>query len=107
MLCEKVLGRPDLITDERFATNPDRVAHDDELTPVIEAVLAGLTPDEVVTRLDEAGITRVPGHAQRLRMVTSLQAAERRSCGAWLRRGGQMPVPCRHERGRGMAPDLG
>jgi len=56
VLCEKVLGRPDLITDPRFATNPDRVKHDDELRVIIEAALAGLTPDEVVTRLDAAGI---------------------------------------------------
>jgi crotonobetainyl-CoA:carnitine CoA-transferase CaiB-like acyl-CoA transferase len=54
VLCEKVLGRPDLAL--RFASNPDRVAHDDELTAIIEAALAGLTPDEVVARLDEAGI---------------------------------------------------
>ena len=39
VLCERVLGRPDLVADERFATNPDRVAHDDELTAIIEAVL--------------------------------------------------------------------
>ena len=56
VLCEKVLGRPDLIADERFATNPDRVAHDDELTAIIEAALGSLTPDEVVARLDAAGI---------------------------------------------------
>ena len=56
VLCEKVLGRPDLITDERFRTNPDRVAHDGELTPIIEAALGSMTPDEVTARLDEAGI---------------------------------------------------
>jgi itaconate CoA-transferase len=56
VLCEKVLGRPGLAADERFASNPDRVAHDDELTAIIEAALAGLTPDEVVARLDAAGI---------------------------------------------------
>jgi len=54
VLCEKVLGRPDLA--QRFATNPNRVAHDDELTAIIEAALGSLTPDEVVARLDEAGI---------------------------------------------------
>jgi crotonobetainyl-CoA:carnitine CoA-transferase CaiB-like acyl-CoA transferase len=32
------------------------VAHDAELTVFIEAALAGLTPDEVVARLDAAGI---------------------------------------------------
>ena len=56
VLCERVLGRPDLVTDERFATNPDRVAHDGELTAIIEAALGSMTPDEVVARLDEAGI---------------------------------------------------
>jgi itaconate CoA-transferase len=56
VLCEKVLARPDLITDPRFAANPDRVKHDDELRGIIEGVLAGLTPDEVVNRLDAAGI---------------------------------------------------
>jgi itaconate CoA-transferase len=56
VLCEEVLARSDLITDERFATNPDRVKHDDELTAIIEDVLASMTPDEVVARLDAAGI---------------------------------------------------
>jgi itaconate CoA-transferase len=56
VLCEQVLGRPDLVTDERFGTNPDRVAHDGELTLIIEAAFGSMTPDEVVARLDEAGI---------------------------------------------------
>ena len=56
VLCERVLGRPDLVADERFAGHPDRVRHDDELTAIIEAVLGSMTPDEVVALLDEAGI---------------------------------------------------
>ena len=56
VLCERVLGRPDLTADERFASNPDRVKHDDELTAIIEGVLASTAPDEVVARLDAAGI---------------------------------------------------
>jgi crotonobetainyl-CoA:carnitine CoA-transferase CaiB-like acyl-CoA transferase len=56
VLCQRVLGRPDLTADERFASNPDRVKHDDELTEIIEGVLATMTPDEVVARLDAAGI---------------------------------------------------
>ena len=31
VLCEQVLGRPELVADPRFATNPDRVIHDAEL----------------------------------------------------------------------------
>jgi crotonobetainyl-CoA:carnitine CoA-transferase CaiB-like acyl-CoA transferase len=56
VLCERVLGRPDLVADERFAANPDRVKHDKELTEIIEGVLASMTPDEVADRLDAAGI---------------------------------------------------
>jgi len=56
VLCEKVLGRPELAADARFATNPDRVAHDAELRAIIEDVFAALAPDEVAARLDAAGI---------------------------------------------------
>jgi itaconate CoA-transferase len=56
VLCEQVLHRPDLVVDPRFAHNPDRVAHDDELTPIIEAAFKRLTADEIVALLDEAGI---------------------------------------------------
>ena len=56
VLCRKILGRPELIGDERFATNPDRVAHDRELTVIIEEALAGIGPGQVIALLDEAGI---------------------------------------------------
>ena len=56
VLCEKVLSRPDSVADDRFATNPDRVAHDDELTPIIEAALAAIPAAELAAALDEAGI---------------------------------------------------
>lgn len=42
VLCDQLLGRPDLVADHRFATNHDRVAHDGELTPIIEAALQGV-----------------------------------------------------------------
>jgi itaconate CoA-transferase len=56
VLCERVLHRPELIDDERFRTNPDRLDHDDELTQIIENVLAGIPADQVAGLLDEAGI---------------------------------------------------
>ena len=37
-LCN-VIGRPEWATDERFATNPARVAHRSTLIPALEAVL--------------------------------------------------------------------
>lgn len=56
VLCDQVLHQPGLATDPRFATNPDRVANDAALTVIIEAALAGLTPDQAAARLDDAGI---------------------------------------------------
>ncbi len=56
VLCRDVLAEPGLIEDSRFATNTDRVVHDDELTLIIETALSGLTTAEVEARLDAAGI---------------------------------------------------
>ncbi len=56
VLCERVLHRPELVDDERFRTNPDRLAHDDELTQIIENALARIPADQVAGLLDEAGI---------------------------------------------------
>jgi crotonobetainyl-CoA:carnitine CoA-transferase CaiB-like acyl-CoA transferase len=56
VLCQQILGRPELSTDERFATNVDRVAHDAELTAIIEAALAGFPAGQLTDRLDAAGI---------------------------------------------------
>jgi itaconate CoA-transferase len=56
VLCERVLGRPDLIADRRFRSNPDRVAHDAELRAIIESVTGSMAADDVVALLDAAGI---------------------------------------------------
>jgi crotonobetainyl-CoA:carnitine CoA-transferase CaiB-like acyl-CoA transferase len=56
ILCEKILGRPDLVTDERFATNTGRVRHDAELTAIIEGALAHIPAAELTEALDQAGI---------------------------------------------------
>jgi len=44
------------IAHDRFATNPDRVAHDAELTVIIEDALRGIPVARLVASLDEAGI---------------------------------------------------
>ncbi len=54
--CEKVLLQPALARDERFATNPQRSAHRDELRDRIVAAFAALTGEQVVARLDAAQI---------------------------------------------------
>jgi crotonobetainyl-CoA:carnitine CoA-transferase CaiB-like acyl-CoA transferase len=56
VLCDRILNRPDLTGDPRFRTNPDRVAHDGELTAIIEDALKAIPAEEVTGRLDEAGI---------------------------------------------------
>ena len=60
-------SRPGRTHDARFATNPERPAHDDELTAIIEQALSGACgPDEVAALLDEAGIANARGCARRL-----------------------------------------
>ena len=54
--CETVLEHPALAQDERFATNPARVAHRPALHAEIDAVFSTLTSDEVIARLDWTGI---------------------------------------------------
>jgi crotonobetainyl-CoA:carnitine CoA-transferase CaiB-like acyl-CoA transferase len=51
-----VLGRPELATDPRFATNADRVAHRAALVTALEAELAERTAAEWAGRLGAAGV---------------------------------------------------
>jgi crotonobetainyl-CoA:carnitine CoA-transferase CaiB-like acyl-CoA transferase len=51
-----VIGRPDLADDERYATNPARVAHRDELTAELRAIFATRRADEWITLLAAAGV---------------------------------------------------
>ncbi len=54
--CERVMERPALATDPRFASNLARGQNRDALTAEIEALLTTMTTDQVVDRLDRAGI---------------------------------------------------
>ena len=56
VFCEQVLRDGGLTHDARFASNSLRHQHRDELKQLIEAVFAPLAIDDVVQRLDEAGI---------------------------------------------------
>jgi crotonobetainyl-CoA:carnitine CoA-transferase CaiB-like acyl-CoA transferase len=51
-----VLGRSDLAADPRFTDNASRVAHRDELTQQIEAVLAALPTAHWLARFEAAGV---------------------------------------------------
>jgi crotonobetainyl-CoA:carnitine CoA-transferase CaiB-like acyl-CoA transferase len=58
-LCAAI-GRPQLTQDERFATNPARRVHIDELDAELEAAFAGRTAREWVALLGEAGVPAGP-----------------------------------------------
>ena len=54
-LC-RVIGRPDLADEERYATNPDRVANRDELAAEIQTELSKRTASEWIEEIRGAGI---------------------------------------------------
>ena len=55
-LCDKVLVRPDLANDPRFAANKDRVTNRDVLIPLLDAEMARLDVSTLIERLDAAGV---------------------------------------------------
>jgi crotonobetainyl-CoA:carnitine CoA-transferase CaiB-like acyl-CoA transferase len=55
-LCEQVLGKAELATDDRFCSNAARVSHRTELTAAIEHVFTRLHTRDVLACLDAAGI---------------------------------------------------
>jgi len=58
-LCEE-LGRPELTSDPRFATNSERVVHRDELIAIISEIFAGESAQSWTERLTAAGVPAGP-----------------------------------------------
>ncbi|MEW5889690.1 MAG: CaiB/BaiF CoA-transferase family protein [Pseudomonadota bacterium] len=56
VFCDRVLLRPELAGDERFATNSRRTVAREALRAIIVEVFAALTAEQVMARLDEAQI---------------------------------------------------
>jgi itaconate CoA-transferase len=56
LFCERVLQRPELVADERFASNSKRVANRQALRALIVEVFGGMSAEDVVQRLEEAQI---------------------------------------------------
>ena len=54
--CDKVIGRPELASDPRFATNSRRVENSEALTGMILDAFAPLSREQVIERLDGARI---------------------------------------------------
>ncbi|HKJ54875.1 MAG TPA: CoA transferase [Nitriliruptoraceae bacterium] len=59
LLCD-LLGVPDLVDDERFASNDLRTEHRDELQPLLEDALAARTTNEWFGTFREAGLPGGP-----------------------------------------------
>lgn len=56
MFCERVLAQPALADDPRFSSNSRRVENREALHGLIVEAFAGLSTDDAVARLDDAGI---------------------------------------------------
>ncbi|RTL62845.1 MAG: CoA transferase [Hyphomicrobiales bacterium] len=56
----EAIGRPDLKTDPRFRSNPDRVRHRHEINGIVADALGALTYAELELRLDAHGIAFAP-----------------------------------------------
>jgi glutaryl-CoA transferase len=54
-LCE-IVGRPDLVSDPRFATNSSRVQHRDELTAILNGIFATRPESQWLGALERAGV---------------------------------------------------
>ncbi|MDA8050670.1 MAG: CaiB/BaiF CoA-transferase family protein [Rhodospirillales bacterium] len=54
--CEIVLRRPELLSDPHYDSNTKRSANQAALAPILGGVFSALTGEELVARLDEAGI---------------------------------------------------
>jgi len=59
-LIMRTIGRPDLITDPRFATNDARVEHRDELDAIISAYTMARTLEETFADFESAGVPCAP-----------------------------------------------
>lgn len=56
LFCERVLRRPEIAADERFASNARRVAARAEVDAIVDETFSRLTAQEVLQRLELAGI---------------------------------------------------
>lgn len=56
LLCREILGRPELVADQRCARNTERVAHNEMITEIIEEALTDQPVDEVVRALERCGL---------------------------------------------------
>ena len=54
------IGRPELVEDPRFRTNPDRLRHIEAIDGVVREAIAGMTRQEALEKFDRDGVTIGP-----------------------------------------------
>ena len=59
----EVIGRPELAEDQRYATNPDRVANREELVEILQREFSKRPADEWVEEIRDAGVPCGPVNA--------------------------------------------
>ena len=77
--CGEVLQRPEMADDPRYRTVELRVRHRPELHAVIDAVFEGLSPEEIVRRLEAAGIA----YARMNSVAEFIQHPQQTARGRW------------------------
>lgn len=97
------LERPEWLEDPRFRSNPDRVAHQTTLYPMIEAEMAKRPTADWMARLDKAGIPCAPvqdagamldhPQTQALGLLQALPGTAVRAIGLPVSFDGQRPEP--------------
>jgi crotonobetainyl-CoA:carnitine CoA-transferase CaiB-like acyl-CoA transferase len=60
--CCEALGWEDLLHDPRFFTNDERVAHREQLVPILHERLSQIESEELFARMDRAGVPCGPIH---------------------------------------------
>jgi len=88
--CQDVLLRPELAKEERFSSNSKRVVARDSLRAIILEVFASLAADQIIARLDQAGIA----NAQMNDMHDVWRHPQLRARGRWVEVGTPAgPIP--------------
>ncbi|MCC7079562.1 MAG: CoA transferase [Burkholderiales bacterium] len=91
LFCSKVLERPELARDSRFVSNTRRLEHRAALLAIVREVFGALSAEELVVRLDAAGIA----NARMNELAEVWDHPQLRARGRWTEMGspvGAIPV---------------
>ncbi|MEM7133926.1 MAG: CaiB/BaiF CoA-transferase family protein [Chloroflexota bacterium] len=104
--CEDVLSKPEMIRDERFASNSSRVANRQAMRQEIEAIFTQLTAEEIMAKLEAAQIA----NAQARSMESFLDHPQLKALQKWTEvdsPNGPIPALLPAVSHVGMVPNMG